>query len=201
MTTDSASGAPSAVPDPRREYGERLAARRARLAAAERQHRTLGRARLATFVVGVVLAWLALDRAALPLAVLLLPIGAFAALVLRHGGVRRELELAVGAVRFYERGLGRLGETWPGTGPTRADLAAEDHPYAADLDVFGRGSLLDLVCDARTESGERMLAAWLASPATPAVVRARQAAVAELRPRLDLREELGALGGAVRVEV
>src|SRR5690606_6528589 len=63
------------------------------------------------------------------------------------------------------------------------------------------GSLFDLLCDARTRGGERLLAQWLAAPAAPAVVRARQAAVAELRPRLDLREDLAALGGAARSEI
>jgi hypothetical protein len=201
LTTAHACAAPPDCPDPRREYEDRLAARRARLAATEAQDRTLARARLATFLGGVVLAWLALDRALLPLATLLAPAALFAALVLRHGRVRRERELAAGAVRFYERGLARLAESWPGMGPTRTDLVAEDHPYAADLDVFGRGSLFDSMCDARTHAGERLLATWLSSPATPTVVRARQQAVQELRARLDLREDLAALGGAVRAEV
>ncbi|HEY8516020.1 MAG TPA: DNA mismatch repair protein MutS [Candidatus Binatia bacterium] len=201
MTIDPAPQAAPATHDPRREYESRLAERRTRLAAAERRNRALGLARLATFVAGVVLAWLAIDRAALPLAVLLVPIATFAALVLWHVRVRRERERAAGAVRFYERGLARLGDAWPGTGPTSTDYVAEDHPYAADLDVFGHGSLFDLLCDARTRGGERLLAQWLAAPAAPAVVRARQAAVAELRPRLDLREDLAALGGAARSEI
>jgi hypothetical protein len=42
--------------------------------------------------------------------------------------------------------------------------------------------------------GEETLAGWLQAPADPAVVRARQAAVQELTPRLDLREDLAVLG-------
>lgn len=194
------AGAPAASA-PRTEYAARLAARRATLEAAERRHRTLALARLATFLAGVLIAWLALDHALLPLWTTLVPIALFAALVVRHGSVRRERERARGAVRFYERGLHRLGESWPGTGPTRADLVEPDHPYAADLDLFGYGSLFDLICDARTEAGERALGSWLAAPAPPATVRRRQAAIAELRPRLDLREDLAALGGDVRAEV
>ncbi len=194
------AGAPASSA-PRREYEARLAARRAALEAAERRHRGLALARLATFLAGVLVAWLALDHAVLPLATPLVPIALFAALVVRHASVRRERERARGAVRFYERGLHRLGESWPGTGQTRADLVAPDHPYAADLDFFGHGSLFDLICDARTEAGERTLASWLAAPAPPETVRSRQAAIAELRPRLDLREDLSALGGDVRAEV
>jgi hypothetical protein len=42
-----------------------------------------------------------------------------------------------------------------------------------------------------------VLAGWLSAPAEPAEVRARQEAVAELRPMLDLREELAVLAGDV----
>lgn len=49
--------------------------------------------------------------------------------------------------------------------------------------------------------GERTIAAWLCEGANPATVRARQAAVAELAPRLDLREELNLCGNEVRAGV
>src|SRR5262249_39127102 len=65
---------------------------------------------------------------------------------------------------------------------------------AADLDLFGTGCLFELLCTACTRTGEDTLAAWLLSPASAEEVRQRQAAVAELRPRLDLREELAVLG-------
>jgi len=157
--------------------------------------------RLATFVGGIVLAWIVLDRALLPPLTLLVPVLAFVGLVMRHGRITRERDRLRGAVRYYERGLARLGDAWPGTGPTRADFVPADHPYAADLDLFGHGSLFDLVCDARTQSGESVLASWLAAPADPATIRARQAAVAELRPRLDLREDLASSSAELRAEV
>ncbi len=72
------------------------------------------------------------------------------------------------------------------------------HPYAEDLDLFGKGSLFELLCTARTPVGEELLADWLRAPAPPPVVRARQEAVAELRSRLDLREDLAVLGEEVR---
>lgn len=201
MSDSQASPATSAATTPAAEYEARLAARRASLVVSERTHRLLSRVRLATFVGGLALAWLVLDRAALPAITLLVPLLAFVGLVMRHGRITRERERWRGAVRYYERGLARLGDTWPGTGPERDDFVAPDHAYAADLDLFGRGSLFDLVCDARTQTGERRLAAWLAAPADPDTIRARQAAVAELRPRLDLREELAAASAELRAEV
>src|SRR5262249_23241046 len=68
------------------------------------------------------------------------------------------------------------------------------HIYAADLDLFGRGSLFELLCTVRTRMGEEHLAQWLKEPATLESIRDRQASIKELRDRLDLREELALIG-------
>ena len=86
-------------------------------------------------------------------------------------------------------------------GGTGARFLDPHHPYADDLDVFGQGSLYELLCGARTTMGEETLAAWLRAPADPAAVRERQAAVRELTPRLDLREDLAVLGEEVAASV
>lgn len=201
MTAPSSQGPGGGAAGPAAEYEARLAARRASLAVADAAYRRTATARLLTFVAGLVVAWLALDRAAVPAIAILVPVLAFVGLVLRHGRIVHERDRCRGAVRYYERGLARLDDRWPGTGTTRTDFVAADHPYAADVDLFGHGSLFDLVCDTRTQTGERMLASWLAAPADPATIRARQAAIAELRPRLDLREELAASSAELRAEV
>lgn len=66
------------------------------------------------------------------------------------------------------------------------------------LDLFGAGRMFDRLAGGRTDSGGETLAWWLVHPAPPAVARARQAAVRELTPRVDLRESLAATG-ALRV--
>ena len=76
--------------------------------------------------------------------------------------------------------MARLDGTWAGTGPDGARFL-EGHPYARDLDLFGPGSLFQLLDTARTEIGEETLADWLREGATIEEIRARQAAVAELR--------------------
>ena len=55
-----------------------------------------------------------------------------------------------------------------------------------------------MLCTARTRIGEDRLAQWLKSPAAPEVVRARHAAVEELRDRVDLREELAIVAEEAR---
>jgi DNA mismatch repair ATPase MutS len=75
--------------------------------------------------------------------------------------------------------------------------APGDHPYADDLDLFGDGSLFQLISGARLRAGEETLARWLLHPATPDVIRERQATVRTLAPRVDLREHLALTGGDV----
>ena len=69
-----------------------------------------------------------------------------------------------------------------------------DHLYADDLDLFGRGSLFELLATARTRAGEETIAAWLLRPAAPDEVRLRQDAIRELVPALDLREAMAVAG-------
>src|SRR5205085_12021769 len=76
-----------------------------------------------------------------------------------------------------------------------------EHPYAQDLDLFGKAGLFELLCTARTRIGQDTLAAWLKAPAPPPIVRDRQQAVQELRTRVDLREELAILAEDARTGV
>ncbi|HET9449509.1 MAG TPA: DNA mismatch repair protein MutS, partial [Aggregicoccus sp.] len=58
------------------------------------------------------------------------------------------------------------------------------------LDVFGQGSLFQLMNETATRAGEEQLAAWLGAPAQAAEVAERQGAVRELAPLLPFRQEL-----------
>ena len=70
--------------------------------------------------------------------------------------------------------------------------------YSRDLDLFGVGSLFELLCTARTRAGQETLAYWLLAPASPEVIRGRHAAVAELQHRLGLREDLAVVAEEAR---
>jgi DNA mismatch repair ATPase MutS len=96
--------------------------------------------------------------------------------------------------RFYERGLQRVNGEWAGGGITGEEFAEAGHPYAADLNLFGEGSLFELLCISRTSIGERGLANFLLETPTLDETQFRQDAVRELRGRLDLREKAATLG-------
>ena len=181
----------------RAEYERRLALRRAAAEAGQRLAARLSNARLAVFAAGVAIAGLAFGMHRLAASWLWVPGLAFAGLVVWHDGVLRRQAGADRGVRWYDDGLARIDARFAGRGAAGERFRDVHHPYAEDLDLFGKGSLFELLCRARTTAGEATLAAWLLAPAGPASIRARQAAVTELSPHHDLREELARLGDEV----
>lgn len=187
--------------DPRQVYNERLDVRRAAVARHDQRHRTIGNLRLLVFATAAVVAWLAWGRGAVSPIWLAVPAMAFVFLVVAHERVLRAHRAAQRAVAHYQKALARLDGQWAGSGETGERFLDKQHPYAEDLDLFGRASLFELLSTARTRMGEETLAHWLLAPAEPAVVKMRHEAVTELGPMLDLREDLSVLGEDVRTGV
>ncbi len=185
---------PERATGPRAEYVRRTEARRHEAARLARRERVVGNARLGVFLGGLVLAWLAFGEHLLSAWWLVVPVVGFTVLLFVHERVTREWYRAGRAYTFYQRGLSRLNNDWAGKGQTGERFQDPNHPYAADLDLFGKESLFELLCTARTRTGEDTLASWLLHAAGAAEVRPRQAAVAELASQLDLREDLALLG-------
>ena len=80
------------------------------------------------------------------------------------------------------------------TFPDGRAFIRRDHPYVADLDVFGSHSLYQLINRTTTESGSERLAGWLSEAASEAQIPERQRAVQELTPKLAWRQEFQASG-------
>lgn len=187
--------------DPRTEYERRLAARQALVAAEEARSGRIANLRFVVFTSFAVALGFGLADRPRVLAASLVPLVAFVALVIVHEGVHRRRDRALLAVEHYRRALRRLDDDWRREGVQHREFVPVDHPYAADLDLFGPASLFALLCTARTRGGEATLASWLLHPAAPDEIAARQEAVLALRERIDLREDLALLGGDVRAAV
>lgn len=187
--------------DPEREYHHRLELLRAQEARLKHRHSILGYIKLAIFLLGVVAAvWILTSRIDL-LYWVFLPALLFVFFAVRHERVIQSMSRCSRAISFYEFGLARIGNTWAGKGEKGERFSDPSHPYSRDLDLFGAGSLFELVCTARTREGEETLAKWLLAPAPAAEVLLRHAGVIDLRGRLDLREDLAVLGEQVRSSV
>ena len=190
-----------ATPDPRTEYQARLEGWRTKLEEAKRISIRIGNMRLAVVLAAAVLAYFAFFRNALAGWWLLIPASVFIGFIVEHERIISRREFARRALGYYERGLRRLDDAWAGTGSRGDEFADPSHVYSGDMDVFGKGSLFELISTARTAAGERTLAEWLLSPAAPAEVRGRQQGVREMHDAVQLREDLALLGEDIRVGV
>ena len=186
--------------EPGGEYRRRLDDWRARRTRLEMRVRRLLRARRALLGVIVALCILAeKERVVTKLVLILTPALLLDGLDRWRRRTHHHIEVAGRAADYYDDRLTRLDGTWVGRGPEGTRFLAEDHPCAADLDLFGPGGVFPMICLARTSAGEDVLADWLRTPADPDTVRTRQHAVAEARPDLDRREEAAILDPPGRV--
>jgi hypothetical protein len=179
-------------------YEARAAAAAARRDEETRRSVVISRLRLAAFLPGAAALVWALTRGGPPwlLVVGLALLAGFAALVVWHARVDERVAWFDAVHVVNRHGLARLDRDWdrlPRADP-HAGLDLEHHPYANDLDLFGRASLMQWLGPAATSAGARALQAWLLAPAPPAEVRIRHEAVAALAPAADWREGLGAHG-------
>jgi hypothetical protein len=179
---------------PAEEYRHRLESREAAAKQHAKRHDRIGLLRLATAAAGVAAAWLSLPAAAISPWWLLALSALFIALVVYHTRVRSRWSRTRRAAAFYRRGIARIEDRWSGEGVLGKRFDDPHHVYAADLDLFGEGSLFELMCTARTRMGEGTLAEWLLAPAHASEIRERQAAARDLHERLDLREAWAVVG-------
>lgn len=182
--------------DVRTTYTTELAQRDAQTAALRARERTISIARLAIIAAAIVAA------AFSQFWIFLAGIAAFIALVVVHDKAIGRRKRAERSAAFYREGIARLDGAWQGTGFAGSGFAEAHHPYAEDLDLFGKGSLYELLCRAVTSAGRTKLAKWLIDPAPPAaVIAARQQAVVELRDDLRFREEMSVVASDVSGEI
>lgn len=179
---------------PAEEYAARLSVQERRVAELSRREERVAGARL---LAGLAVAALIAAKVSVQAPTLwwtLAPLVAFVWLVNWHASMRKSRERAERTAAFYRRGLDRIDDRWAGGGQTGERFLDPHHVYAADLDLFGPASLFELLSSARTRMGEQTLAQWLLGPASAAEIRGRQSCLADLRGRLDLREDLNAAG-------
>jgi hypothetical protein len=176
-------------------YSERLAERQTLAAALRTRERRISLMRLALIALAIGVAFWNLMAALVPLA-------GFVVLIVVHERVVRARKRAESGAAFYERGLGRIDGTWQGHGDPGTEFADDHHPYAGDFDLFGRGSLFELISIAVTRAGRMRLAGWLKEPSMDAgEIASRQTGVLELRDRVDLREDLALAASEVTREI
>jgi hypothetical protein len=190
--TDGESGRPAEL------YSRRLEELRKSQAVEQRRERTMGYSKLVIALCVAITAVMLINHP-MALGPLLALIAVFVLLAVIQERATRKIRYGARAIAFYERGLARISGTWEGNGETGERFLDPMHPYARDLDIFGRASLFELLCTARTRAGEETLAQWLLRAAPVKEVLERQTAVGELGPQVRFREKLFSFGESVRL--
>src|SRR5687767_15617442 len=138
---------------PRVEYVGRREARLAEAASQMQRFRKFGIVRLASLAIGLVLLWF-VWFSGLSLWWLLAPVFVFVVLAETQSRISVARRRCERAAALYDLGIARLADRWAGTGATGERFFDAAHPYAGDLDLFGHGSLFELLSLARTRAGE-----------------------------------------------
>jgi DNA mismatch repair ATPase MutS len=73
------------------------------------------------------------------------------------------------------------------------------HPYANDLDIFGRASIFQYCNRTTSDMGSSTLASWLLQPAPVNIILQRQEAIKELTAVTEWRQHLHAYGAAQKI--
>ena len=188
-------------PGCRAQYGARLEALRTQLSGLDARDLSIANGRLAVFVAGAVAAAGVWFEQPWAVGLLTAAVLAFLALIIWHGRVLEQLREVRVCVAYYEHGLARLDGTWHGLGVDGEQYLPDEHLYARDLDIFGSGSLYQLLCLAESSVGRETLAEWLSGAASVAEIRRRQKACEELRPMVQLREVLAMAGAQLERRV
>lgn len=181
---------------------ERLQAARLVLGRVEDRARLFANLRLAAFLALVAAGGFALwENTARGMGFVAVMLSVLVAVIVRHEILLRHVVEARRRAMYWADGIDRLENKWAGRGIPGDAFLEEHHLYAADLDLFGKASVFELLCSARTALGERRLADWLLNPTAPQVAEARQQATRELVPHHALREDLAMLGPDLRAYV
>jgi hypothetical protein len=194
VTESASSSAPS------EQYSRRLEWHKAQSERLHRLHIWTGNARVAVFALIIILCW-TIGKSGKPSpAWLVATILGFIVLVVVHRRILRTQNLAERGIALYTRGIARIEDRWSGSGDTGEEFNLPDHLYAEDLDIFGHGSLFQLLCSARSRMGKQRLADWLLTQAGAPEVLGRQIAIAELKNKFELREDVALAGDKANID-
>jgi len=124
---------------------------------------------------------------------LLLPMTIFLAVLPFDQRCLRHLQRLQAARRFLESRLARLQRVFGADLADGREYRNDQHPWTQDLDVFGQGSLFQMLNECRTQPGRRQLADWMMTVPTAEEIRVRQSRARGLKDSLQLRESLACI--------
>ena len=157
--------------------------------------------RLLSILAGAFLVWLNWSNGALFIVpIITLAFAAFLVLVSRDLNNQENIDHFLKLIHINEQELLYLHHKFTHQ-EDGVQFLDEQHPFASDLDIFGRSSIYQYINRANSEQGKKLLSAWLLAPAQKGVILARQKAVQELSGKTEWIQDLQArtAGSQVRI--
>lgn len=112
-------------------------------------------------------------------------------LEIKHLGVIQRKKYAVTLREINVQSLKRMDGEWTSFPDSGTDFRDENHPYSGDLDLFGQGSLFQMINTTGTYFGRQKLKQVLENPPeSTEKIRQKQDAIAELAKNLEWRQRL-----------
>ena len=174
-------------------YGNKIKVLSTLLSSLYKKKRLFEWLRLSAFAGGLLFIWLSWSSGPfITLAVILATIAVFLVMVSKDATNQEAIDHNENLVHINKQELQYLQHQYTHQ-KDGSQFLKDDHPYAADLDIFGRASIYQYINSTNTEQGNELLANWLSAPASTDQIIKRQNAVRELAERPDWRQELQAI--------
>jgi Ca2+/Na+ antiporter len=117
----------------------------------------------------------------------------FFLLLKKHIAVKREKEFQEELANINAEEIKRSNGDLSGFDKGE-DFIDPIHSYHIDLDIFGKNSLFQLLNRTSTRQGRSMFSQWLSKPEGKELIQKRNAAVNDLGPKIDWRQNFEAFG-------
>jgi hypothetical protein len=162
---------------------------------ANKKIRNISMLRIATFLLGIILIYLAAGYSALHVFIVVavfLP--AFIGSVVWHVKAHKQRDNLQRLKNINKDELEALDGNYSQF-DSGEDFHDDDHHFAGDLDIFGKGSIFQYLNRTSTIIGKSRLAAWFLNPEKDIeVIKIRQKAVNDLNGKVDWRQNFQSVG-------
>jgi len=151
--------------------------------------------RISTFIIGVILIYLASSFSALHVIIVIaIFIPTFIASVVWHAKTHQERDEIKRLQNINKNELEALNGKY-GQFDGGKEFHDDDHHFAGDLDIYGPGSIFQYLNRTSTIIGKDKLAGWFLNPEKDIdVISTRQKAVTDLDGKLDWRQKFQSVG-------
>ena len=174
-------------------YGNKIKVLSTLLSSLYKKKRLFEWLRLSAFAGGLLFIWLSWSSGPfITLAVILATIAVFLVMVSKDATNQEAIDHNENLVHINKQELHYLQHQYTHQ-KDGSQFLKDDHPYAADLDIFGRASIYQYINRTNTEQGNELLANWLSAPASADQIIKRQNAARELAGMPNWRQELQAI--------